>query len=84
MNHYDAIRLPILASPCLSCEKQQKPVDVYFCQGEIEEPVYDRILFNHTLLKTHTNQEHDNEKLHPPNPDRLEQLFEQIINFVPV
>ena len=65
-------------------QNQQKPVDAHFCQGEIEEPVYDMIFSNHPLLKTHSNQEHDNAKLQPPNPERLEQLVERIIHSVPV
>ena len=55
------------------------PVDAYFCQGEIKDTVYNRTFLNHPLLKTHSNQEHDNEKLHPTNPERLEQRFERII-----
>ena len=56
-----------------------------FCfQGDIEELVYNRIFKNHPLLKTHSKKEHDNAKLHPTNPDRLEQLVEQIIHSVPV
>ena len=84
MPHYVAIRLSILPYPFLSSKKQQNPVGDYFCQGEIEEPVYDKIFSNHLLLNTHSNQEHDNAKLHPPNPERLEQLVEQIIHSVPV
>ena len=59
-------------------------MDAYFCQGEINKPVYDRIFSYHTLLKTHSNQEHDNANLHPPNPESVEQLVEQIIHYVPV
>ena len=59
-------------------------MDAYFFQGEIKEPVYDRIFPNHPLLKTHSNKEHDNAKLHPPNHESIEQLVEQIIHSVPV
>ena len=38
---------------------------------------------NHPLLKTHSNKEHDNEKLHPTNPEIIEESFEQIIHSVP-
>ena len=41
--HYNAICLPILDWPLVSCENQQKPVDAYFFQGGIEDPVYDRL-----------------------------------------
>ena len=41
---------------------------------ETEEPVYDRLLKNHPLLKTHSNKEHNNEKHHPPNPEDTEEL----------
>ena len=56
----------------------------YFCQGEIDEPGYDGIFSYHTLLKTHSNQEHDNEIHHPPFPEIIEQLFGKIIHSVPV
>ena len=59
-------------------------MDDYFCQGETEETVYDRLFLNHALLKTHSNKEHDNEKLHPPNPESTEELIEQIIHSVSV
>ena len=59
-------------------------MDACFCHGEIEEPVYDRIFSNHPLLKTPSSKEHDNEKLHPPNPESIEQLVEQIIHSVSV
>ena len=59
-------------------------MNAYFCQGDIKEPVYDRLFSYYPLLKTHSNQEHDNENLHPPNPDIIEQLVEQIIHYVPV
>ena len=48
-------------------------MDVYFCQGEIEEPGYDRIFL------THPNKEHNNVKLHPPITDIIEQLIERMI-----
>ena len=50
----------------------QNSVDAYFCQGDIEETVYYRLFSNHLLLKTHSNQKQDNEKLHPPNPKHPE------------
>ena len=59
-------------------------MDDYFCQGEIEEPVYDWIFSNHYFLKTHSNKEHDNEKLWPTNPESIEEIFERIIHSVPV
>ena len=59
-------------------------MDAYFCQGDTEELVYDRIFSYHPLLKTRSNQEHGNENLHPPFPESIEQLFEQIIPSVPV
>ena len=48
LHHYNAISLPILPYPYLSCASQQKPMNAYFFQGEIEEPVYDRIF--HIIL----------------------------------
>ena len=59
-------------------------MDTYFCHGEIKEPVSDRIFSNIYLLKTHSNQEHDNANLHRRNPESIEQLFKQIIQSVPV
>ena len=56
----------------------------YFCQGKIKYPVYDRIFSINPLLKTHSNQEHDDENLHPPNPESTEKLVERIIHSVPV
>ena len=56
----------------------------YFCQGEIKEPVYDNLFSYHPLLKTHSNTEHDNENLHPPFPESIEHLFEQIVHIIPV
>ena len=56
---------------------QQKLVDAYFCQGKIEEPVYDSIFSNNPPLKMHSNKEHDNEKLHPPNPEIIENLLNE-------
>ena len=53
-------------------------------QGEIEEPVYDKIFPYRSLLNTHSNQEHDNANLHPPFPEIIEKLVEQIIHYVPV
>ena len=58
-------------------------MDAYFCQGDIKEPVYNRLFSNHTLLKTHSNQEHDNENLISPNTESTEQLVELIIHSVP-
>ena len=34
--------------------------------------------FTHPLLKTHSNQEHDNENLHPTNPEIIGELFHSI------
>ena len=51
-------------------------MDAYFCQGENKEPVYDRIFSNHPMLKTNSNKENDNAKLHPPNPESIEESFE--------
>ena len=59
-------------------------MDAYFCQGDIEELVYDILFLYHLLLKTHSNQEHDNANLHPPNPESIEQIAEEIIHSVPV
>ena len=59
-------------------------MDSCFCQGEIEYPVYNRIFKYHHMLNTHSNQEHDNANLRPPNPESPEQLVEQIIHSVPV
>ena len=58
-------------------------MDVFFFQGEIEEPVYDRLFSNNPLLKTHSNKEHDNAKVHPPNLESIEKLIERIIYYVP-
>ena len=74
--YYNTISLPILTYPRLSYALQQKPMDVYFCQGEMEEPVYDRLFSYRPLLKNHSNQEHDHANLHPPDPDIIEQLVE--------
>ena len=54
--HYNAISFPILPWPRLSCASHQKPVDAYFCQGEIEEPVYDGLFEYNPMLNTHSNQ----------------------------
>ena len=59
-------------------------MDAYFGQGEIEEPVYNSIFSYHPQLKTHSNQEHDNEIHQPPFTEIIEQLIEQIIHSVPV
>ena len=56
----------------------------YFCQGGIDDPGYDSFFKYHPLLKTHSNQEHDNAIHHLPLPDIIEQLFERIIHSVPV
>ena len=53
-------------------QKAAEACGAYFLQGEIEEPVYGRLFSNHPLLKTHSNKEHDNAKLHPPNTDIIE------------
>ena len=59
-------------------------MNAYFCQGEIDEPGYNQIFSYNPLVKTHSNQEHDNEIHHPTFPESIEQLVEQIINYVPV
>ena len=59
-------------------------MDAYFFQGDIEEPVYYRLFLNHLILNLYQNQERDNANLRPPNPERLEQIFERIIIHVPV
>ena len=64
--NYNEICLPVLLYPRLSCASHQTPVDAYFFQGDIKEPVYGGIFSYHPLLKTHSNQEHDNENIHPP------------------
>ena len=38
---------------------------------------------NNPILKTHSNKEHDNAKLHPPNTENIEKLVERIIHSVP-
>ena len=43
----------------------------FFCQVDIDEPFYNRLFSDYPMLKTHSNQEHDNAKIHPPNPERL-------------
>ena len=58
-------------------------MDVYFCQGEIQEPFYDRPFSTNPMLKTHSNKVHDNTKLHPPNPESIEKLVELIIHSIP-
>ena len=73
----NAICLPILPWPRLSCASHQKPMDDYFCQGEIEEPVYDRIFSYHPLLKNHKKKEHDNANLHPTFTESIEQHTEK-------
>ena len=55
-----------------------------FFKGYIEEKVYNRLFSNHPLLKTHSNQENDNENLHPKNPDSIEELVGRIIHYIPV
>ena len=50
---------------------------------ETEEPFYDRLLKKHPLLKTHSNKEHNKEKLHPPNPEGTEELVAWMIHSVP-
>ena len=55
LHNYNGISLPTLTWPRLSCASHQNPVDAYFCQGEIEEPVYDRLFTCHPLLKTRSS-----------------------------
>ena len=55
-------------------------MDAYSFQVEIKEPVYNMIFFNHPLLKTNSNKEHDNAKIHPPNIESIEQLVEKLFN----
>ena len=68
LSHYNTMCLPILAYPCLSLASQQKPVNAYFYQGDIKDPVYDRLFSYHPLLKTHSNQEHYNTNHQTPFP----------------
>ena len=56
---------------------------MFIFQGDIEEPVYNRLFSNYPLLKTHSKKKHDNAKLQPPNPESIEELVEQMINYVP-
>ena len=59
-------------------------VNAYFFQCEIDNPGYNSIFSYNTLLKTHSNQEHDNAIHRPPFPESIEQLIEQIIHSIPV
>ena len=59
-------------------------MNAYFCQGEINEPGYDRLFSYRPMLKTHPNQEHDNAIHCPPLPESIEQLVEQIFCSIPV
>ena len=47
-----------------------------FCQGEIKEPGDDRLFLYPPLLKTHSNQEHDNAIHHFYFPESIEELVE--------
>ena len=46
-----------------------------FCQGEIEEPVNDRIFLYHPLLKNYSDKEQDNAIHHPSLPDIIEDII---------
>ena len=59
-------------------------MDAYFCQGEIKEPGNDRLFSCHPLLKTNSNQEHDNEIHHFSIPDSIEELVELLIHSIPM
>ena len=84
LHHYNAMCLKILPYPRLSWASHQKPVNACFCQGEIEGPVYDRIFSCRPMLKTRSNQEHDNSNHHPNFTESIEQLVGQIIHSVSV
>ena len=45
-----------------------------FCQGEIEDPGNIRLFSYHPLLKTYSNQEHDNEIHHFYFPESIDEL----------
>ena len=51
-------------------------------QGEINKTGYDRLFSYHPLLKTNSNQEHNNAIHYPPFLEIIEQLVEQISPFV--
>ena len=34
-------------------------------------------------MKTHSKKEHDNAKIHPPNPESIEELVDQTIHYIP-
>ena len=59
-------------------------MNAYFCQGEIDDPCYYRIFSSYIMMKIHSNQGHDNAINHPPFPESIEPLTEQIIHYVPV
>ena len=69
LHKYDVMCFPNLPYPCLSFSSHQKLVNADFCQNEIKEPGNDRIFSYHPLLKTHSNQEHDNAIHHPSLSD---------------
>ena len=47
-----------------------------FCQGEIEDPGNNRFFSYHPMLKTHSNQEHDNVIHHFSFPGIIEEVVE--------
>ena len=55
-----------------------------FCQGDIEEPRNKEKVTYHPLLKTHSNKEHENANIHPPNPESIEKIVGKTIHSVPV
>ena len=57
---------------------------ILILSGWNQQPGNDRLFPFHHLLKTHSNQEQDNEIYHPPLPESIEKLVERIINSVTV
>ena len=51
-------------------------MNAHFYQGEIKEPGKDRLFSYRPMLKTHSNQEHDNAINHPYLPEIIEELVE--------
>ena len=67
---------PIIPWPCLSFASHHKVVNVDFCQDEIEDPGENSVLSYYSMLKNHSNQEHDDEIIHPSLPKSIEELVE--------
>ena len=57
---------------------------LFFSQGKMENQSYVWIFSYHPLLKTHSNQKHDNAVRQPPFPESIQQIIEKIIHSVPV